>query len=236
MNGKVVSRHFGGRRRRTDDFVISSNQGDNCLMDSSNCRMDSSNCRLDSSVDRLSHSEESRIVTLDRRILSQELPLTYVEGEYLYPKDCSSRDASSTNHCPVVVKEGCSTTTYIREDIELPPSGNGLREVCSIRSVVARVLESETVPKIIITSVSVVLFYVVVKLSMLLLNVEMLTNIDYVNTINLEVNQTNGYLADDSRHFNEITMNVYSAQMRSELLSLQGLLDYFNAGVRLNKI
>ena len=144
------------------------------------------------------------------------------------PKDYTGN--LSPNHCPVVGKDGCSTT-YIREDIEqIPHAGDAMREVCSVRMIVARVLESETVPKIIITSVSVVLFYVVVRLSMLLLNVEMLTNIDYVNAINLEVNQTNGYMADESRHFNEITMNVYTTQMRSELLNLQGLLEYFNAG------
>ena len=44
------------------------------------------------------------------------------------------------------------------------------------------------------------------------------------------MNQTNWYLAQQAQHLNDITMEIYKSQMRSELSHLQSMLEYFNVG------
>ena len=45
------------------------------------------------------------------------------------------------------------------------------------------------------------------------------------------MNQTNRYISDDARYLNDIARTVYGEQMRAELVSLQALIDFFNAGM-----
>ena len=78
------------------------------------------------------------------------------------------------------------------------------------------------------------------------LDAGLLTRVDvlrvYVDAVGVRVNQTNRYIADDSVYLNDVVRTVYGDQMRSELLNLQALIDFFNAGIvstvrseRLNK-
>jgi len=60
----------------------------------------------------------------------------------------------------------------------------------------------------------------------------------YADTVQVRVNQTNRHIADDAAHLNQLARAVYGDQMRSELLNLQALVDFFNAGTlpRVGKI
>jgi len=66
------------------------------------------------------------------------------------------------------------------------------------------------------------------------LDAGLLTRVDvlrvYVDAVGVRVNQTNGYISDDAVYLNEVVRSVYGDQMRSELLNLQALVDFFNAG------
>ena len=67
------------------------------------------------------------------------------------------------------------------------------------------------------------------------LDAGLLTRVDvlrvYVDAVGVRVNQTNRYIADDSVYLNDVVRTVYGDQMRSELLNLQALIDFFNAGI-----
>jgi len=66
------------------------------------------------------------------------------------------------------------------------------------------------------------------------LDAGLLTRVDvlrvYVDAVGVRVNQTNGYISDDAVYLNDVVRSVYGDQMRSELLNLQALVDFFNAG------
>jgi len=63
----------------------------------------------------------------------------------------------------------------------------------------------------------------------------LLTKVDmlrvYVDAVGVRVNQTNSYIVDDGAYLNQAASSVYGDQMRSELLNLQALVDFFNAGM-----
>jgi len=67
------------------------------------------------------------------------------------------------------------------------------------------------------------------------LDAGLLTRVDvlrvYVDAVGVRVNQTNRYISDDAVYLNDVVRAVYSDQMRSELLNLQSLVDFFNAGI-----
>jgi len=52
----------------------------------------------------------------------------------------------------------------------------------------------------------------------------------YVDSVGVRVNQTNNYISDDAGYLNDVARSVYDDQMQSELLNLQALVDFFNAG------
>jgi len=66
------------------------------------------------------------------------------------------------------------------------------------------------------------------------LDAGLLTRVDvlrvYVDAVAIRVNQTNRYISDDAVYLNDVARAVYGDQMRSELLNLQALVDFFNAG------
>ena len=66
------------------------------------------------------------------------------------------------------------------------------------------------------------------------LDAGLLTRVDvlrvYVDAVELRVNQTNSYISDDAVYLNDVVRTVYGDQMRSELLNLQALVDFFNTG------
>lgn len=102
------------------------------------------------------------------------------------------------------------------------------------RMLIAKMLRSNTLPKSIFLCLLAVLFYIIVRSTLLLLSTEVLLSIDlfgvYLGAINVQVNQTNWYLSDEAVQFNEVTLNFYESQMNLELLNLQTLLEYFNSG------
>ena len=58
----------------------------------------------------------------------------------------------------------------------------------------------------------------------------------YVDAVQVRVNQTNRYVVDDARYLNDVARAVYGDQMRSELLNLQALIDFFNAGIASHRL
>jgi len=76
--------------------------------------------------------------------------------------------------------------------------------------------------------------YVGSRLLVEALDAGLVTRVDalrvYVDSVEVRVNQTNRYIADDAGYLNDVARAVYGDQMRSELLNLQALIDFFNAG------
>jgi len=95
-----------------------------------------------------------------------------------------------------------------------------LRGVCIVKAVIAVALA--------------LVLYVGSRSLVEALDAGLLTRVDvlrvYVDAVGIRVNQTNRYISDDAVYLNDIARAVYGDQMRSELLNLQALVDFFNAG------
>ena len=102
------------------------------------------------------------------------------------------------------------------------------------RETISKILQSNTVPKIIIAGAVLVLFYIVVATVCTVVDIDVILAVDgfnmFLQGLDVQVNQTNWYLLDQAEHFNQVTMSIYQGQMRSELLNLQSMLDYFTRG------
>lgn len=105
-------------------------------------------------------------------------------------------------------------------------------EMC--RNMIISVLQNSLIPKLLIAFVLLLLFHTCVVLTCLIFSVDTVSELDgfqaYLAGLDVQVNQTNWYLSQQATHFNNVTMKIYEQQMRSELLHLQGMLEYFNAG------
>lgn len=97
-----------------------------------------------------------------------------------------------------------------------------------------RLASSHVIPKILIGGVLFLLLYIVLQAVCVLFDPENVVDIGafdvFLAGLQTQVNQTNWYLYEQAKHFNEVTMNIYKGQMQAELLNLEGLLEYFNAG------
>ena len=128
-----------------------------------------------------------------------------------------------SNHGMMKKNKTVLTQTY------KPPSWweTVLRFFCSI-------LKSTIVPKLLLCVVIVVFFYFVITIVTALFSIDVIVDMDgfksFVMGLEVQVNQTNWYLSQQADHFNNITMNIYQRQMKSELLNLETMLEFFNQG------
>lgn len=114
-----------------------------------------------------------------------------------------------------------------------------------VRTVIARMLQSGAVPKAIVAVVLTLLFYIVAKSAVVILDAGLLTAVasaslgihggesQIVDAVEVRVNETNRCIEDEARQLNELAAVVYGNQMRVELLNLQALVEFFNAGMSL---
>lgn len=97
-----------------------------------------------------------------------------------------------------------------------------------------RVAQCSIVPKLAVGAVVFLLGVLLVQCVQVLLSVEVMAEVDgfraFLSSLEVQVNQTNWYMAQQAQHLNDITMEIYKSQMRSELSHLQSMLEYFNAG------
>ncbi len=104
----------------------------------------------------------------------------------------------------------------------------------SCKETILKLLQSSTVPKIVMTLLLLVVFCFIVNCISLVLSVDMMAEVDafrmFLVGLDVQVNRTNWYLSEQAKHFNTITMNIYKGQMTSELLHFQSMVEYFNAG------
>ena len=104
----------------------------------------------------------------------------------------------------------------------------------SCKHSLGKLLQSTLIPKILISFVILLAFYVVLSSVCVVMSVQTLTDFGvfriFLAGLEAQVNQTNWYLGDQAKHFNDVTMKIYESQMRSELLHLQSMLEYFNNG------
>lgn len=104
----------------------------------------------------------------------------------------------------------------------------------TMRSVFERLIENEAFPKVIILAMLVVLVYVFLRIMTVVLDVRFLVGVRvfgvYVNVLGVQANQTNFYVVDQARFFNEVTMKTFEAQVNTELANLQSMIDFFNDG------
>ena len=103
------------------------------------------------------------------------------------------------------------------------------------KHITGKLLQSTVVPKLLLAFVLLILFYVVVSVLCVVFSLDTMEEADgfrsFLAGLDVQVNQTNWYLNTQAEHFNSVTMKIYEKQMRSELLHLQSMLEYFNAGV-----
>ncbi len=108
------------------------------------------------------------------------------------------------------------------------------KKIDSCRHTIGKLLQSSLIPKLLIASVLLLMFYVLVSTASVVLSVDTLSDVGafrlFMAGLEAQVNQTNWYLSQQAAHFNEVTMRIYESQMRSELLHLQSMLEYFNNG------
>ena len=103
---------------------------------------------------------------------------------------------------------------------------------------IGKLLQSTLIPKLLISFVILLAFYVVLSSVCVVLSTQTLTDFGvfrvFLSGLEAQVNQTNWYLGDQATHFNDVTMRIYESQMRSELLHLQSMLEFFNKGMNPN--
>ncbi len=109
----------------------------------------------------------------------------------------------------------------------------------SCKHSIGKLLQSTLIPKLLISFVILLGFYIALSAACVVLDIQTLADFGvfrvFLAGLEAQVNQTNWYLNDQAKHFNEVTMNIYESQMRSELLHLQSMLEFFNNG-RLKQI
>jgi hypothetical protein len=109
---------------------------------------------------------------------------------------------------------------------------NKISAPSSLKETILRLLESSTIPKIVMAMLILVLFCFLVNCVSLILSVDMMADVDafrmFLVGLDVQVNRTNWYLTEQAKHFNTITMSIYKGQMTSELLHFQSLVQYFN--------
>lgn len=108
------------------------------------------------------------------------------------------------------------------------------KRVDTFKHTIGKLLQSTMIPKLLIAFVVLLMFYIMVSSASVFLSVETLSDIGafriFLAGLEAQVNQTNWYLNEQASHFNDVTMKIYESQMRSELLHLQSMLEYFNNG------
>lgn len=117
----------------------------------------------------------------------------------------------------------------------LQNSGTCCSEECQILGpIVGKILQSSAVPKLLFGIVFLVLFYILMKLTVQVLDAMMLVDWDvfsiFLQGVDVYANQTNRYLNQQTQHLNQAAMKAYKNQMNSELLHLQSMLEFFNSG------
>ncbi len=97
-----------------------------------------------------------------------------------------------------------------------------------------KIMQTSAVPKLAIGLAVLTLFIIVVQLVSIFFSADVFVDINgfrsFLVGLDTQVNQTNWYLREQARHFNKITIEIYKGQMRSEMLHLQSLVEYFNQG------
>ena len=97
-----------------------------------------------------------------------------------------------------------------------------------------RLAQCTVIPKLAVGVVVFLLGVLLVQCVQVLLSVEVMAEVDgfraFLSSLEVQVNQTNWYMAQQAQHFNDITMDIYKSQMKSELSHLQSMLEYFNIG------
>ena len=110
-----------------------------------------------------------------------------------------------------------------------------------IKSVVARMLQSGAVPKAIVAVVLTLVFYIIARSAIVVLDGGLLTAASsaslgvrgrqrVVDAIEVRVNESNRCIEDEARQLNELATVIYGSQLRVELVNLRALVEYFNVG------
>jgi hypothetical protein len=111
--------------------------------------------------------------------------------------------------------------------------GSPLKSTTDCRDTILKILQSSTIPKLVMGILLVVLFCYIVDAVLLVFTAETMGELHafqmFLVGLDVQVNRTNWYLTEQAKHFNNITMNIYRGQMTSELLHFQSMVEYFNA-------
>lgn len=106
-------------------------------------------------------------------------------------------------------------------------------DICS-KSAVLNCMQGATVPKIVLGLVVLVQVVWLDDVMSVVLSAEILADLDgfrmFLVGLDVQVNRTNWYLKEQAKYYNNITMEIYRVQMKSELLHFQSMLRYFNTG------
>ena len=97
-----------------------------------------------------------------------------------------------------------------------------------------KIMQNCAIPKLAVGLAMLTLFIIIVQLVTLFFSADVFVDINgfrsFLVGLDTQVNQTNWYLREQAKHFNDITIEIYKGQMRSEMLHLQSLVEYFNQG------
>lgn len=114
------------------------------------------------------------------------------------------------------------------------PVSSSETQYASMRIVFGRLIENDAFPKVIIVAMFVVVVYAFLRLVTVFLDVRFLVGVRafgvFVNVLSVQVNQTNIYILDQAKLFNDVAMKTFEAQMDSELANLQAMVEFFNEG------
>jgi len=110
----------------------------------------------------------------------------------------------------------------------------------SVRAVFGRLLENGAVPKLIVLVVSLSSIYVLLRLSVDLLDVHRLTSLGvfavYVNTVSELVNATNADVVLAAAAYNSVVIPAFSDLVRAQISNLHELINHFNHGQSLHTL
>lgn len=197
-----------------------------------------------------SHDHIHHQIPADERTVCSEHSTLHDDPSYLNESTIPDYNASPWQQDPAATYESQNPTSQSHphhHSNAIPPSvlhtdsskddppQNCMHErYIHAKQVFGRLLLSDSVPKFLIACAFMVLFYILVKASFVLVDFVSLSQLEgfsmFSQALDVQINQTNWYLSDQAKHFNKVTMKIYEEQMKSELLNLESMLEYFNSG------
>ena len=151
-----------------------------------------------------------------------------------YPSNGARHNNQYANHDKGILKKVHNKPSE-GEDVSNSKQASTYSVLQSAKRTFIKIILSNTLPKVLIGCLVRLLCYITTTTLHTVLSTEYITSTDvlsiYSSGLVSQINQTNWYLSDQARYFNNVSLRIYEGQMKAELTYLEIMLQYFNSGM-----